>query len=101
MITQLERISVSEIKIETLEEKIDELKVDVKDMHDCLDKTRDSIIASLKEMGAADSLSHATMLDKITALEQFKTKWVYLTAGGIAVMGWLFPHTDTLLNLIK
>jgi tetrahydromethanopterin S-methyltransferase subunit B len=33
-----ERVSVLETKVDNIEEKIDDLKVDVKDMHDCLDR---------------------------------------------------------------
>jgi hypothetical protein len=43
MPTTVERIGIVETKVENLNEKMDHLKVDVKDMHDCLDRTRDDI----------------------------------------------------------
>ncbi len=50
MATTVERIGIVETKVENLSEKIDNLKVDVKDMHDCLDKTRDDLKEQLKVM---------------------------------------------------
>lgn len=41
MASTVERIGVVETKVENLSEKLDELKVDVREMHDCLDKTRE------------------------------------------------------------
>jgi hypothetical protein len=43
MATTIERLGVVETKVENLNEKLDDLKVDVKEMHDCLDKTRDGL----------------------------------------------------------
>jgi flagellar capping protein FliD len=46
----VERLSVVETKVENLDEKIDELKIDVKQMHDCLDRTRDELKHQFLEM---------------------------------------------------
>ena len=96
-----ERVSVLETKVDNIEEKIDDLKVDVKDMHDCLDKTRDSIMDQLAVMHNANVNQHGDMADKIKALEQFKTKWVYLSAGAIAALGWVTAHSETLISLLQ
>lgn len=96
-----ERVSVLETKVDNIEEKIDDLKVDVKDMHDCLDKTRDSIMDQLAVMHQANVDQHGDMADKIKALEQFKTKWVYLSAGAIAALGWVTAHSETLISLLQ
>ena len=96
-----ERVSVLETKVDNIEEKIDDLKVDVKDMHDCLDKTRDSIMDQLSVMHKANVDQHGDMASKIKALEQFKTKWVYLSAGAIAALGWVTAHSETLISLLK
>jgi hypothetical protein len=45
-----ERVSVLETKVEAIDEKLDDLKVDVRDMHDCLDRTRDEVNVKLDEM---------------------------------------------------
>jgi len=96
-----ERVSVLETKVDNIEEKIDDLKVDVKDMHDCLDKTRDSIMDQLAVMHQANVDQHGDMAGKIKDLEQFKTKWVYLSAGAIASLGWVTAHSETILGLLK
>ena len=38
---------------------------------------------------------------KVKELEQFKTKWVYMTAGAIAALGFVSGHATTLLALFK
>jgi len=96
-----ERVSVLETKVDNIEEKIDNLKVDLKDMHDCLDKTRDDIMDQLAVMHKVNVDQHNDMADKIKALEQFKTKWIYLSAGGLAVLGWVSGHAETVLSIIK
>ena len=40
MATTTERLGIVETKVENLGEKLDDIKVDVKEMHDCLDRTR-------------------------------------------------------------
>ena len=50
MTTTAERIGIVETKVQNLDEKLDDLKVDVKDMHDCLDKTRNGLTEKLDEM---------------------------------------------------
>ena len=96
-----ERVSVLETKVDNLEEKIDDLKVDVKDMHDCLDRTRDGIMAQLKVMHDANVSQHGELAGKIKDLEQFKTKWVYLSAGALAALGWITAHSDKILEILK
>ena len=96
-----ERVSVLETKVDNIEEKIDELKADVKEMHDCLDKTRDQLADTLKEMSDASVGRHKELGRKIEDLEEFKQKWVYLSAGAIAVLGWASAHADTILSVLK
>ena len=95
-----ERVSVLETKVDNIEEKIDDLKVNVKDLHDCLDKTRDSIMDQLAVMHQANIDQHGDMATKITELEKFKTKWVYLSAGAIAALGWISAHADVLTKML-
>jgi methylthioribose-1-phosphate isomerase len=96
-----ERVSILETKVDNIEEKIDNLKSDVKEMHDCLDNTRDLLAAQLKEMSADSVKQHEDLGKKIKELEQFKQKWVYLSAGAIATLGWVTAHADKLTTLIK
>ena len=101
MATTVERLGIVETKVANLDEKLDEIKIDVKDMHDCLDKTRDSVMAKLDDMYGASCEQHSQLANKITELERFKQKWIYMTAGGIAVLGFLSGHSATFASLFK
>jgi chaperonin cofactor prefoldin len=119
-----ERVSVLETKVENIDEKLVDLKVDVKDMHDCLDRTRDSVMAELEKMQceyrtnsqkffdhadklhAEDVETHGKLGDRITELEKIKNKWTMYAMVGLAFAagtGWLnsvsFPHILKFLGL--
>jgi uncharacterized coiled-coil protein SlyX len=114
-----ERVSILETQVENINEKLSDLKVDVKEMHDCLDNTRDLLSDKLEKMQeeyrinstkffehadklhAEDQTSHSALDKKIKELEAFKTKWIYMTAGGIAVLGFMSGHATALSNFFK
>jgi len=100
MATTVERISIVEVKVENLNEKIDDLKVDVKDMHDCLDKTRESLVEKLDEMYTASCDQHAELAKKISNLEQIRQKMMWMVAGGVAFAGILSGHMDKVLAFL-
>lgn len=97
MATTVERIGIVETKVENLNEKIDDLKVDVKEMHDCLDKTRDTLTEKLEEMYNASCSQHAELAAKIGDLEKIRQKVVWMVAGGVAVLGILSGHMEKIL----
>jgi hypothetical protein len=101
MASAAERLGIVETKVVNLDNKMDELKVDVKDMHDCLDKTRDGIMEKLEEMYGASCKQHEELAKKVSAMEKLKDKWTYATMGGIVVVGWLSAHTDRILAILK
>jgi chaperonin cofactor prefoldin len=119
-----ERVSVLETKVENINEKLVDLKVDVKDMHDCLDNTRDTVLAQLDKMtgeyrtNAEKYYEHANHLNelqtaqhnelagKISELEKVKSKWTMYAMVGLAFAagtGWInavnFPHILKFLGL--
>jgi len=100
MATTVERIGIVETKVENLSEKMDDLKVDVKDMHDCLDKTRDSLIEKLDEMYTASCDQHAELAKKISNLEQIRQKMMWMVAGAVAFAGILSGHMDKVLAFL-
>lgn len=97
MATTVERIGIVETKVENLNEKIDHLKVDVKDMHDCLDRTRDDLKGQLERMYSASCEQHAELAKKISTLEKIREKTMWMIAGGVAVAGIFSGHLDKLL----
>ena len=94
-----ERVAVVETKISQIENKLDDIKADVKEMHDCLDNTRDLLDKKLCEMATASNTQHAELADKIGNLEKIKNKYTMYAMVALAVAagaGWInainFPH---------
>lgn len=99
MVSTTERLGIVETKVENINEKIDTLKVDVKEMHDCLDKTRDDLKGELEKMYGASCDQHAALAKDLSELKKVKEKWTYMFAGGIAAAGWFAGHSDKVLSL--
>jgi uncharacterized coiled-coil protein SlyX len=88
-----ERVSVLETQVENINEKLVDLKADVREMHDCLDNTRDLLTGKLKEMQeeyransgkyfehadklhAEDVTTHSKLSNRIDDLEKIKNKY--------------------------
>ena len=100
MTTTTERLGIVETKVQNLDEKIDELKIDVKEMHDCLDKTRDSLTEKLNTMYDASCNQHKSLAEEINALKTQRDKWLWTAAGAIAVMGWVSGHAETIVKYL-
>jgi hypothetical protein len=94
MPTQVERISV-------LETKVDSLKEDVREMHDCLDRTRLELTEKLDEMYHTSCSQHAELAKKLSEVEKFKDKWMYMVMGGVAALGWATGHAESIANFLK
>lgn len=100
MASTAERLGIVETKVENLDSKMDELKVDVKDMHDCLDKTRDDLKAKLDEMYGVSCTQHAELAKKISDIEKLKDKWTYTVMGAVIIVSWLSAHADKLIQIL-
>jgi archaellum component FlaC len=119
-----ERVSVVETKVDNIEEKLGDLKVDVREMHDCLDQTRDRVLAQLDVMteeyrtnatkyyehadhlNELQSAQHKELAGKISELEKVKNKYTMYAMVGLAFAagtGWInainFPHILKFLGL--
>ena len=91
MATVAERVSVVEVKVVNLDEKLDDLKVDVKELHDCLDRTGDNLAKTLEEMRVESSSQHNELAGKIKDLEKQKQKLMTYGLVGMAFvagLGW-------------
>ncbi len=91
MATVVERVGVLETKVQHIDEKIDDLKVDVKDMHDCLDRTRDTLETTLSSMRTEATSQHNELATKIADIEKSKDKLMLygmVGAAFIAGAGW-------------
>jgi len=91
MATTLERVGVLEIKVQHIDEKIDDIKVDIKDVHDCLDRTGDALKTQLSSMHDESCRQHNELAAKIASMEKAKDKLMLYGAIGaafIAGAGW-------------
>lgn len=92
------RIAVLETQVKNLDEKLDEVKEEVQKLHDCLDRTREDLTTTLKEMRKEASTQHSALSQRLEEFEKVKAKWTYLVLGGIAAAGWLL-HNPMILKL--
>lgn len=101
MATAAERLGIVETKVVNLDSKMDELKIDVKEMHDCLDNTRDMLAEQLKCMSDASGKQHAEIAKRISDMEKLKDKWTYTVMGAMVVLSWLTAHADSIISILK
>lgn len=130
-----ERVSVLETKVDTgfqqlyqlrddVKDQITDLKADVKEMHDCLDNTRNLLSDKLEKMQeeyrknsskyfehadklhAEDQSAHGKLSERIGELEKIKNKYTMYIMAALAFLagaGWLnsvsFPHILKFLGL--
>lgn len=88
-------IAVLQIQVKTLEEKIGELKVDLKLLHDAIEANADETRRMLKSMREQDVKEHSELASKISVLE----KWRWMMMGAGIIIGSLgFPTLSAILK---
>jgi len=88
-------IAILQFQVKSLEEKIGELKLDVKALHDMIESSAEETRKMLKSMREQDIKEHTELANKVSALE----KWRWMLMGAGVVIGSLgFP---TLSALVK
>ena len=76
-------IAVIQIRLDNIDEKMGDLRSEVKDLHDCLDRNMDETKLILKEFQDSNKKSHDSLEEKISSME--KIKWMLM--GAAAVLG--------------
>ena len=103
MATTVERLGIVETKVANLDEKIDEIKVDVNQLgsgiNSRLDQMYDASCTQHAELAKSVKSTHTELDAKISELQQFKQKWMYLILGGIAVLGFVSGHFEALVKI--
>jgi uncharacterized coiled-coil DUF342 family protein len=80
-------IAVLQVQYGYLNEKVDGIKTDLKDMQDMINNHMSDMKKSLKEFQEENKKQHDAVDKKISALE--KWKWMLMGAGVLAgAMGW-------------
>jgi predicted nucleic acid-binding Zn-ribbon protein len=94
-----ERVAVLEVKMTNLDEKMDNLKDDLKTNHN-------SIIDTLQVMRDESTKQHNELAGKVKDLESYKNKWIKYSIGALAFAagaGWIhaanFPAILKFLGL--
>ena len=90
------RVAVLETQVTSMDKKLDELRSDVKDMHDCLDKTRDLIVSEIQLLKQEERASHISLNTRIGTLEQ----WRWYVLGIAATVGYLVSHSDLVKSIL-
>lgn len=98
MPTELERLSVVETKIENIEKKLDGVSIDIRDLHDCLDRTRDLFLEKMDELKSVSEQQHQNLENKFNTLDRIKDRWAYTFLGALAIFGWIWP---SILDMIR
>jgi len=101
MATTAERLGVVETKVHNLDEKLDELKVDVKDVHDCLDRTRNDLTGQLEKMYDASCSQHSALAQEISALKAQRDRWVWTVAGVLVALSWVSSHFNEIGKIVN
>lgn len=84
------RVAVLETQVTAMDKKLDELRVDVRDMHDCLDKTRDLIVSEIQTLRQQEHVAHTQLTHRLATLEQ----WRWYVLGIAGTVGYLVANTD-------
>lgn len=92
--TQTE-VAVLQVQYKNLDEKVDDLKVEMKEMRSALEKHSEEHTQIMKDMQNSAEDAHKSLASKINALE--KWRWMLMGAGVvIGALGW--PTVGKLLG---
>ena len=76
-------VAVLQLEVNNLHEKVDELKIDVRDLHVCLDRNMNETREFLEKFQAESNRQHNELADKVSSIE--KIKWMLM--GAAAILG--------------
>ena len=88
-------IAVLQVQVKNIEEKIGDLKTDLKSIHESLDANADETREMLKTMRELDLKEHSELAGKISTLE----KWRWMMMGAGVILGSI--GFETIAKLLK
>ena len=88
-------IALLQFQVKNLEDKIGELKLDLKALHDAIEANAEETRKMLKSMREQDVKEHTELASKISVLE--KWRWMMMGAG-IIIGSMGFPTVSALLK---
>ena len=72
-------IAVLQVQVKNIEQDVSEIKSNLKEIHECLDRNASETRDMLKEMREEDTKAHKELGSKVSALE--KWRWMMMGAG--------------------
>lgn len=89
-------IAVLQVQFKNLDDKVDEVKTEIRDMRHEMSKNDEETLALIKEFQEINTESHNRMSNKISALE----KWRWMLMGAGVVIGALgYPTISKILGM--
>ena len=88
-------IAVLQVQVKNIEDKIGDLKMDLKSIRDALDENAEETRQMLKSMREQDVKEHSELASKISVLE----KWRWMMMGAGVIVGSL--GFNTVASLLK
>lgn len=88
-------IAVLQVQVKNIEDKVGEIKNDVKQLHDALERNATETKSLLESMRKEDIAAHDKLSSKVSALE----KWRWMIMGAGVVLGSM--GFDTIGKLLK
>jgi C4-type Zn-finger protein len=80
-------IAVLQVQVQNLDEKLDEMKSELKDLRDAMNQGSEATLSLIKEFQASNLEQHNTLSEKVSTLE--KWRWMLMGAAALAgAMGW-------------
>jgi|LakMenEpi03Aug12_release.lakeMendotaPanAssembly.Ray.scaffolds.fasta_scaffold3018988_1 hypothetical protein len=80
-------IAVLQVQVKNLDDKVEEVKGDIKDLRHAIEKGSEDTLIQIKELQASNSESHEKLAEKVNALD--KLRWMLLGAAAVGgAMGY-------------
>ncbi|NBP01846.1 MAG: hypothetical protein EBU90_17255 [Proteobacteria bacterium] len=90
------RVAVLETKVENINEDLKEIKKDIREVHDCVDRTRQELSSNIETHFKMSTEQHEELSAQIKSIKEWKNKWTWTIAGALAALGWASGHADIL-----
>jgi chaperonin cofactor prefoldin len=82
------RVAVLETKVEAVSSKLDEVRADIKEVHDCLHKNRELILTKIDQLRQEENTQHEQFNKRVTVLEN----WRWYIIGIACAVGVVFKY---------
>lgn len=80
-------IAVLQVQVKNLDDKVEEVKGDIKDLRHAIEKGSEDTLIQIRELQTSNSESHEKLAEKVEALD--KLRWMLLGAAAVGgAMGY-------------